>query len=85
MFKIQSLELFEAEESNPRISKIKEDLKNFFDQVKEVKKTTKSGDKNSEISSLTKQLDLYQKISNSMKNLIVELKKPESENKIKLY
>lgn len=85
MFKIVDYKMFEAEDANPKVKEIKDNMKDLFNQISELKKSTKSGDINSEIISLTKQSDIYQKISNSMKLLVVEMKKPQPENKAKLY
>jgi hypothetical protein len=85
MFKLVDYKMFEAEDANPKVNQIKNNLKDLFNQISELKKSTKSGDPNSEIISLTKQSDIYQKISNSMKLLVVEMKKPQPENKAKLY
>lgn len=65
----------EADSSATKIQNIKTDLSKKFDMINQIKAQTKRGDINSEMDGLTKQANVYQEISVTMKNLVVEMKK----------
>lgn len=64
----------EADSLHTKIERIKIQISETFDAIKEAKSLKKPGDINSEITSVTKQADLYAKIPNLMKSLVVALK-----------
>ena len=73
--KFKDFSLQEAEGTETKIKKIKVKISEIFDQIKEAKKSKREGDKNSEISSLNKQADLYSRIPALMRELGNEMKK----------
>jgi hypothetical protein len=73
--KFKDFSIQEAEGSGTKIKKIRVQISEVFDQIKDSKKSKKEGDKNSEIASLNKQADLYSKIPALMRSLATEIKK----------
>jgi hypothetical protein len=64
----------EADSLHTKIERIKMQISETFDAIKDAKSLKKPGDINSEIDSVTKQSDLYAKIPNLMKSLVGALK-----------
>lgn len=74
-FMLNEAEPTSTDPSKVKVEKIKMDVTKEFDNIAVAKKMKKPNDLNSEILSITKQADSYSKISNSLKNLAIELKK----------
>jgi hypothetical protein len=64
----------EADSTHTKIERIRTQISETFDAISDAKKLKKAGDVNSEITSLTKQTELYAKIPNLMKSLTDALK-----------
>jgi len=79
MLKFDEFLINEADGVQTKIEKLKVKLSENFDAIKEAKKMKKPGDPASEITSLTKQADLYAEISPVMKSLIAALKEKEAD------
>ena len=78
MLKFDEFLINEADGLQTKIEKLKVKLSENFDAIKEAKKMKKPGDPASEITSLTKQADLYSDVSSVMKSLIAVLKEKEA-------
>jgi hypothetical protein len=83
MLKFNEFLINEADGVQTKIEKLKLKLSENFDAIKEAKKIKKPGDPSSEITSLTKQADLYSDVSSVMKSLIAALKEKEADKAAK--